>query len=78
MKIDDDINLTYCKKHSQWFVMNCADCMIELNEDDIKQEGYRQALKDVGDYLDKNILSTDNRVTQLWVLAPTVKSLKQG
>jgi len=41
-------------------------------------EGYQQALKDVGNYLDKNILSTDNRVTQLWVLAPTVKSLKQG
>ena len=34
--------------------------------------------KAIGEYLDKTIMQTDNRVTKLWVLGDIVKALKDG
>ena len=33
---------------------------------------------EIGEWLDKNIMSTDNRVTKLWVLGDLAKALKSG
>ena len=36
----------------------------------------RAAAKSIGEYIDREIMRTDNRVTQLWVLGPLVANLK--
>lgn len=29
MAVTDDMKLTWCKKHQQWWVQNCPECMAE-------------------------------------------------
>ena len=38
-----EIQLTYCEKHSQWWVNNCPDCMADDTES--------ETLKQVGEWL---------------------------
>lgn len=37
-----------------------------------------ETLKAMGEWIDRNILSTDNRVTKLWVLGDAMKALREG
>jgi hypothetical protein len=38
MNLPDDIRLKYCKKHKEWWVNNCPDCMAEsVDEEWIKK-----------------------------------------
>lgn len=45
MKPEDDIQLWWCAKHRQWANLNCPECMLEINESDIKREGMREVVE---------------------------------
>ena len=40
-----EISVTWCKKHSNWWVINCPDCMVDDNEESIKRVGMKKVAK---------------------------------
>lgn len=66
MKPKDDIRLSWCKKHQQWWVMNCPDCMADSVEKDtieaLKARGVK--ISPVGPHL---IVDT-NRYSTGWLI----------
>ncbi len=45
MGAKDSFVLTWCKKHNNWWVTNCPDCMVDANEENIKKEGMREVAR---------------------------------
>jgi len=45
MKANDSFTLTWCAKHENWYQYNCPDCMVDANEEDIKQEGRKEVVE---------------------------------
>ncbi len=34
----DEIVICHCKKHNEWYSNNCSNCMVDDNEEDIRQK----------------------------------------
>ena len=45
MKTKDKFTLEWCVKHENWFQYNCPDCMVDANENSIKEEGRREVVE---------------------------------
>jgi tRNA(His) 5'-end guanylyltransferase len=45
---------------------------------DIAKAQDEKTLKAMAEWIDRNIMKTDNRVTKLWVLGDAVKALREG
>lgn len=41
----DTFTLSWCEKHKNWNQYNCADCMLDANEEEIKRKGIRKAVE---------------------------------
>ncbi len=59
MEAKNNITLTWCEKHKNWWVTNCPDCMVDNNEESIKREVVEFANKflfmaEHGDYSNGN------------------------
>ncbi len=45
MNVTDSFLLNWCGKHKNWWVTNCPDCMVDSNEESIKQAGRQEVVK---------------------------------
>jgi len=50
MEANESFALTWCWEHKNWYQYNCPDCMVNSNEEGIKQEGRRE----VADYFSRH------------------------
>ena len=48
--------VSWCNKHKNWWITNCPDCMVDSNEESIKQAGRREVVE----WVNINI-NTDSR-----------------
>ena len=47
MKLKNSFTLSWCEKHKNWWVTNCPDCMVDVNEADIKKDGIREVVDEL-------------------------------
>ena len=52
MEAKNSITLTWCEKHTNWWVTNCPDCMLDANEESIK----REAIREVAEWVNSHIV----------------------
>lgn len=45
MEAKKSFSLSWCERHQNWWVTNCPDCMVNSNEESIKQEGRREVVE---------------------------------
>ena len=55
MEAKQSITLNWCEKHKNWWVTNCPDCMLDANEEDIKQDGRKEVIGELQAILDNNL-----------------------
>lgn len=42
MKANNSFTLSWCEEHSNWWVTNCPDCMVDSNEGDIRKDEFNE------------------------------------
>jgi len=62
MNPEDSFTLTWCPKHKNWWVTNCPDCMVDANEEDIKQAGR----KEVASWIGSNVVFAYDDAREAW------------
>ena len=70
MKAEDSFTLTWCNKHKNWWVTNCPDCMVDSNEESIKQAG----IKEVVDWVEGRPRRVDRYGNSYVILAHNIAS----
>ena len=63
MEAKDTFTLSWCGKHKNWWVTNCPDCMVDDNEESIKQDGRKEVVEWVGRLEPQNEWSVIGRFT---------------
>jgi len=48
-----ELKLTWCRKHRNWWITNCPDCMVDSNEENIKQAGRKEVVEFMLDRLER-------------------------
>lgn len=51
----DVIKISYCKKHKQYWIWNCPDCMV----DDYREQGYKAGIREVVELVNSCEIRTD-------------------